>query len=494
MGDFMKKNSIWFNKVDKKNIKQLNKDLDVDVLIIGGGITGISTAYHLKESNLKICLVDQDIIGHGVSGKTTGKLTFLQELIYSKLTDEYSIEIANKYLKSQKDAIKIVEDIINKNNINCDYNRVDSYIFADSIKDMDKIKKEKEILEKIGVSVTELNDLPISLKCYCAIKVGDTAVFHPVKYLYSLKKILIDKGIEIYERTKIIEIKKEKEKYVCFTENNKISAKKVVLACHYPFFIFPFVFPLKGYLERSYVSASKISDYKDISIINVGNNTKSVRYHNDGFNSYFIYLNGSHNLDGKYNVKENFNTLFKDLNNLNLVADYIWTNHDIITNDHLPYIGYLEDNLIIGTGYNTWGMTNGSLAGKIISDLILERENEYINLFDPKRNKPMFNILSIIHDIYSSAKPFVENKLIKNKDFYSENITFETRNGKAVAIYKDDDNKEHIVYNKCPHLKCSLIFNEIEKTWDCSCHGSRFNIDGKCVQGPSNYDISYKEE
>lgn len=490
----MKKSSLWLDGIDKNVCPQLKQDIDVDVLIIGGGMTGISTAYHLKECNLKVCIVDQDLVAHGVSSKTTGKLTFLQELIYSKLSDEYSIEKANKYLNSQKDAINLVHNIIKDNNIECDYREVDSYVFTDKIKDIDKIKREKEILEKLGVEVEELNELPIGIKCYSAIKVGNTAVFHPVKYLLALKQILIQSGIDIYERTKIIEIKKNNGQYICFTKKNKIKAKKVVLACHYPFFIYPFFFPLKGYLERSYVSASKIENSKDVSIINTGKEIKSVRYHSVEDMSYFIYLNGSHNLDTKYNVKENFNNLIKDLDMFKIKPDYVWTNHDIITNDSLPYIGYLEDNLIIGTGYNTWGMTNGSLAGKVISDIILEKENEYISLFNPKRSKPISNIFSIINDIYSSAKPFIENKIIKNKSFYSKNITFETRNGEVVAIYKDSKNKEHIVYNKCPHLKCSLIFNEAEKTWDCPCHGSRFDIDGKCIQGPSSYDISYKEE
>jgi len=490
----MKKNSLWLNKLEKHISKPLRKDIDVDVLIIGGGITGISTAYHLKHSNLNVCLVDQDLVGHGVTGKTTGKLTFLQELIYSTLTDEYSIETANKYLKSQQEAINIVEQIIRENNIECDYIKADSYIFANNIKDMEKIKREKDILDKLGIKAKEVTDIPVSLKCYCGIQVGDTAVFHPIKYLYALKELITNMGIKIYERTKILEIKKENKEFICFTATNKIKAKTVVLACHYPFFIFPFLFPLKGYLERSYVSASKVSDYQDISIISVGNDTKSVRYHSSKDTPYFIYLNGSHNMNSKYNVRTSFEKLHQDLSNLNLKADFIWTNHDIITSDHLPYIGYLEENLIIGTGYNTWGMTNGSLAGKIISDLILNKENEYVDLFDPKRNKPISNVLSVVNNIYSSAKPFIENKIIKNKSFYPSNVKFETRNGTPVAIYIDSNNKEHIVYNKCPHLKCNLIFNEIEKTWDCPCHGSRFDIDGKCIQGPSSYDISYNEK
>jgi len=136
-------------------------------------------------------------------------------------------------------------------------------------------------------------------------------------------------------------------------------------------------------------------------------------------------------------------------------------------------------------------MTNGTLAGKIISDIILNKNNEYINLFNPLRNT---NFLKTIHNIYSSAKPFLENKIYKNKEFYSKNVVFSKRNGKNVGIYIDNNGKEHIVYNLCPHLKCSLIFNEEELTWDCPCHSSRFDIDGNVIKGPSNYNIGYKED
>lgn len=196
----------------------------------------------------------------------------------------------------------------------------------------------------------------------------------------------------------------------------------------------------------------------------------------------------------RYNVKENFKPLLENLKKIKLKPSYIWTNEDIITNDFLPYIGKIDDNLYIGTGYNTWGMTNGSLAGKIISDLILNKENKYKNIFNPRREMPISNIVNITYDLFSSTKPFVENKLVKNKAFYTKNIKFAKRNGKNIAIYIDDHEKKHIVYNTCPHMKCSLIFNEVELTWDCPCHSSRFNLDGKCIKGPSKYDISYKEK
>ena len=162
-----------------------------------------------------------------------------------------------------------------------------------------------------------------------------------------------------------------------------------------------------------------------------------------------------------------------------------------MTNDYLPYIGLVYDNLYISTGYNAWGMTNSHIGAQIISDLIQNKSNKYTKIFNPNR----FNKLNIINfpiSLFSNTKSIVENKIKKNKSWY-KNVYFKKTNGKEVGIYLDASGKKHIVYNKCPHLKCGLIFNEIEKTWDCPCHGSRFDIDGLSIEGPSNYNITYNE-
>jgi len=486
----MKNSSLWLDDIKNYRYKELNEDINVDILIIGGGITGVSTAYHLINSKLKVCLVERNQIGTGVSARTTGKLTYLQDLIYTKITKKYSMDIAKSYLNAQKDAIKLVENIINKNNIECNYRRQKSFLFASDDVEIRKVKHESELLKYMGVKFKE-EKLPLSIRSVYSISVDDTAYFHPVKYIRELAKICSQNEMKIYENTKIVNVEKENDIYVCLTGKNKIIAKKVIFACHYPFFIYPYLFPLKGHLERSYISATLVKDNYNISGINTSKSTKSFRYHSDNNKNYFIYLNGSHNLAFKYNTKENFNDLLIELSEMNLMPKYIWSNKDIITNDYLLYIGVLDDNLLIGTGYNTWGMTNGSIAGKILSDIILSKNNKYQELFDPKRD--VSSICSVTNDIFSSAKPFVENKLIKNKSFYSGNVIFTKKNGKNVAIYIDEENKEHIVYNKCPHLKCSLIFNEVEKTWDCPCHASRFDIDGNVIEGPSCYNITFND-
>ena len=485
---YMKNISIWSDLKQKKICPKLSNDIETDVLIIGGGITGLSTAYHLMNKNLKVCLVERNEIASGVTSKTTGKLTFLQENIYSKLNTYHGKEKSKLYLDSQLEAINIVKDIVSKNKINCDLEEVNSYVFSNN--DLDKLDEEINLLKEFNISFKESKILPNKEKVNEVIAVSNTYVFHPLKYLYTLKDICLKNNIDIYEYTNILSITKEDNQYICKTKDNIIKCEYVVLALHYPYFLIPFFMPLKTYIEKSYIEAYKVDKNLKFSAININKPTISTRYHSDNKNIYEIYLTNSHNTCVNDNDKHNFISLMR---NKCKNPDYLWSNKDIMTNDLLPFIGALDDDkkLLIGTGYNTWGMTNGSLAGKILSDIILRKRNKYINLFNPRRRINSLKILNFPLILGSNAYSFIKTKVSKNKTWYPNNVKFEKRNGKDVAIYIDDEKKEHIVYNKCPHLKCGLLFNEIEKTWDCPCHGSRFDIDGNTIEGPSNYDIRF---
>lgn len=485
----MKNNSIWLDIKKEKEYEFLNEDISVDVLIIGGGMTGISTLYHLRNSGLKICLVEKNRICEGVTSRTTGKLTYLQEDIYSKLKGLHSEKVSKLYLESQKEAIKLVKDIIIKNDIACDLEEADSYVFTDS--GNADLEKEIELLNEWKEPIKLSNVLPNGVDVGSCYYGSGTYVFHPIKYLYRLSDICSVAGHKIYENTKIVDINKEDDIYVCHGDNYSIRAKYVVMALHYPYFLFPFLMPFKAYLEKSYVEAFKVIKNYKFSAINIDKETVSTRFHQGDGAIYQLYLTNSHNFCNKNNEEKNFYELMDEKD---ITPEYVWSNKDIMTSDMLPFIGRInDDNLLIGTGYNTWGMTNGSLAGKILADIIMGRDNKYIELFKPNRGLNLGELVNFPVALWSTVSAFVKSKLTKNKSWYSDRVRFENRNGKEIGIYVDDEGVEHIVYNKCPHLKCSLIFNEIEKTWDCPCHGSRFSIDGKSIEGPSNYDITYKE-
>ena len=481
--------SVWNKKEEKRKINELNKNIETDILIIGAGITGMTTAYFLKEKN--ICVVDANRIGQGATLNTTAKINYFQERIYTKISNIRNNGISTRYLKAQLEAIQRVKEIIESNNIDCDFKQVPSYVFANTLSEVEPLKKEVEFLRKQKIDVKE-RKLPSKITQYSSYCVDDTYIFNPIKYLNGIYNILKENNVNIFENSKILKIEKLDDYYICHGEKYNIKAKKVVIATHYPYFILPLLLPLKSHIEKSYIVVSRVKEDGKFTCISSGSPTYSCRFYKDKDNIYQISLAESHNTSVKQNdsyhfkrVKEIFGLKDKDI-----VMTY--SNVDIMTPDHMAYIGRLKDELYIGVGYNTWGMTNGVLASSIISDMILNKKNEYVEIFNPNRIN-LSNIISLPSIILSQTKSFFGPKINKNKSWYSDRIKFINKNGKSLAIYKDENGFKHVIHNKCPHFGCSLIFNEEEKTWDCPCHSSRFDIDGKCNKEPSNYDISYKE-
>ena len=468
----MKNISIWKESVGK-SYPSLNSNKEVDVLIIGGGITGVNTLYRLKDLNLKVILVEQNKIGLSTSGNNTGKLSFLQNDLIDKIRNKCGDDKASLYLKSQIEAIDEIKGIIKKENISCDLEETHSYLYTNVDEEISILNNLKSFLEKNDIKVSDTyNDLVVSKYM---IKVDHTYMFNPVKYIYGLLE-KIGKGI--YEDTSIKKIIKTDDFYICKTDKYEIKTKWVVLATHYPYFIIPYLFPLKSYLEKSYLAAFPYKS-KKISLISYSNPFISFRTYKDNL----IYLSNSHDIGTKVNDKKNYEELIKKVNDLHRKPKYLWSNIDVMTNDGLPYIGKIKDKMLIATGYNTWGLLSSLISADIIKDIILDKENKYISLFDPYRNS---NFIDRLGNIGKSLMGIINGIRYK-----SDKISYKKIDGKKVLLYSDKiKNKNYIVLKKCPHMGCNLIFNEVEKTWDCPCHGSRYSLDGKVIYSPSNKSIN----
>ena len=474
----MKNKSIWIDNsnITKEDIKRENfNQIDTDVLIIGGGLTGLNTAYFLRNINKKIVIIDKSKIGMGVSSKTTAKITYLQQDVYRKLTSLHNREVAQKYYQSQKDAIKLIKKIVKDNNIDCDLEKVDSVLFAMEEKNVSKLKKEEEILSSYGEKIEKYHDEFVKY----GFLVGDTYVFNPLKYMKSLRDIISDK-VDIYEDTMAFDIEYMNNKYVVHTDNGIINSSTIVLACHYPFFVIPNLFPFKTYIEREYVNSIKVDTPKNKTLINIDDDLYSLRYYSD----YLIFGSNSHRLTNKIdyfsnyqNSRDNFTRYF------NKRPKYSWMNQDIISNDLLPFIGKIKDNFYISSAYNTWGMTNSVIGARIVADLILDRDNIYVDLFNPKRINFSLIINSLM-GIFHYLKAYVEGVFHKSNPYYVK------VDGIIYGVYIDKEGKRHKVKLICPHMKCPLVFNREENTWDCPCHGSRFDIDGNVIETPSVKKIS----
>lgn len=491
--------SLWQKDNNLKNMESIDKNITTDILIVGAGITGVSIAYNLINSKNKVVLIEQGTCCNGVTSKSTGKLTYLQDLVYSKINKMYGFDFARLYYESQKDAIKMVKKIVKDNNIDCDLKKCEAITFTSDKNEIKKFQDEKNILDKFGVNYSSSSKNIDGTKIKEIISVKNTYVFNPVKYVKSLIKLIKNSNnIIIYENSMAKAVRKEEDYFITKVNNFEIKSKKIVFACNYPFFILPGLIPLKTYLEKSYITATKVDKTFDISGINSNYPTISFRFHEEKDSKYFIYLSNSSKICDKLNYNKNYDTCIKEAKKIIGKSPYYkWTNMDVMTNDHIPLIGRVsndEANAFIATGYNTWGMTNGVIAGKVIYDLLTNKKNKYINLFDPSRDINFKKILNFMSNtLFSNIKAYGLNLIKKNPSWYKEKAMVTKLNGKRVGIYYDKDGNSHVVSNICPHFKCFLTFNETDKTWDCPCHGSRFDIDGNVVKGPSVNDIKIDE-
>ena len=448
----MENNPIWKSNNIKFNDKLTNTN--VDILIIGGGITGVTSAYFLSKLNKKVLLIDKDNICNDTTYKSTAKISFIQKDIYQKLESTYNFNTSKLYFESQKSAINTLIDIIDKEKIDCELEKVNSYLFTNDECNIKKLDKEKNLLEKLGVKCFVEDHLPIPYEVKKCFYVEDNYTFNPKKYVENLAKKISNK-IDIVINTTAYNIEKKDNLFSISTNKGIIKSKKVIVATHYPFFIFPNIIPIRNYISREYVNTCKYKIDKQFTAINIDKSTESIRFYNDNI----IYVSNNHRLTNKINYQKNYEesrNKFKSKFKKN--PEYSWMNQDMITNDYLPIIGYSRNNdknLMIACGYNAWGMTNGVIASLILADLINEKENIYYNLFRPDRISTIGIINSLI-DGLSYSKAYIQT-------------IFNT--------------------HKCPHMKCGLVFNNEEKTWDCPCHGSRFDINGKLITGPSKENI-----
>lgn len=492
------KKSLWQKDNNLNELKSVEENLKTDILIIGAGITGISTAYNLIKSDYKIILIDRGKCFNGATAKSTGKITYMQDLKYQEICNVYDYETAKLYYQSQKEAIKILQKNIKENNIDCNFEKNESVTFTTNIKDINKFHIEERLLDSFGVKYSN-NSKHVDNEVKYLISVKDAYVFNPVKYLKGLlRRIKKSINIEVYENSVATEIKKENNYYIVCVNSKEIRASKIVIACNYPFFTIPGLIPLRTYLERSYITVTKIDYDKKVNGITNTYPYQSFRFYNDKGSKYLIYLSNSSSISDNINYLKNYNeNIMISKKITNKPYSYKWTNMDVMTNDFLPLIGAISDvhkDIFIATGYNTWGMTNATIASKLLFDLIRNKKNKYQKLFSLDRKINVKIIKNFfINTFRSNIKAYVLNMIIKNPSWYKNKAYVTRMNNKRVGVYCDENGNEHIVSNICPHLKCFLTFNEVDKTWDCPCHGSRFDTNGNVINGPSKYDIKIDE-
>lgn len=427
--------SLWESTTQWPSFTPLPESTTTDVLIIGGGLTGLLCAHMLKKVGIHCIVVEVDKICSGITKNTTAKITLGHGLIYDRLYRRSGEEAARLYLKAQLQACQTYEQLCQ--DIPCDYEKQDNFVY--SLASRRKVESEVATLNRLGVPAEFYSWLPLPLPVMGAVCLRDQAQFHPLKFVYSLAK-----DLPIYEDTKVLELMPGK----AITNRGEIRCNKMIVATHFPMLNKHGSYFLKLYQHRSYVLALEGAPNLKGMYVDEADDGLSFRSYGNT-----LLLGGGGHRTGKPGGGWQ---VLKDFAKVNFPRSRIlgrWATQDCMSLDRIPYIGQYSKrtpDLFVATGFNKWGMSNSMVAAMILTDLVQGREHPCSAFFSPSR--------SILHP-----------QLAVN--------AFESFVGLVTPTTP-----------RCPHLGCALTYNKEEHSWDCPCHGSRFTESGELIDNPATDD------
>jgi len=451
--------SYWQKTSRKKQEQTIDKDISTNIVIIGGGLAGVSLAYQLKDSHYRVIVLEKDTIGGHTSGHTTAKLTVLHGLIYQQITKHYDIHQAYLYYRSNEKALQEIQNIIKRERISCDLQKNNSFIYTDDPQYVKDIQEEKEIFQSLRVQTIEDNQHLASLG------LEQQAVFHPLKYLFALTRRCQKAGVEFYEHSQVVHIERKDNSYMLKVNNHYIECQYLVHATRYPF-IKKGMYFMKLFQQREFV------DYIE---------------EQKGQDSY-LCVDSPHS--------------YRPLNNQDALKIHReasdWYAQDSIPLRGIPYIGRINSysNEFIIYGFQKWGMTLSQVAATLISDLILERDNSYEDLYACQ----YFSVSSAkqyTHRIMHNIKRGYWSQRFHTKSIQSLDVkegAIVKVDGHLRAVYKDAQENLHYFSPYCPHLKCIIHFDKKSQTWVCPCHQSVYDAYGRLIEGPSLFSLNVVEK
>lgn len=496
--------SYWIDSTPETNFPTLSKDLIVDVAIVGGGIAGLTTAMLLKKAGKTVAVIDARKIAEGVSGHTTAKVTSLHQLIYADLLQNLGIDKARIYAESNQAALERVANFVTEENIDCDFSRRSAYTFAQSAHGLIKIQEEVTAALELGLPANFVQETPLPFPVTGAVRFDNQAQFHPRKYLLHLAQCIQGDGSHVFEDTRVSNVESAKTYCQVMTDRSVITAQEVVITTHLPI-LDSGLFFAKTYPQRSYIVGARIDPDRapEGMFIGSGEEYFSIRTTPDrdspDENAVLLLVGGGGhkvgevtNTEGQYQKVEDFARSHFGIDTF----DYRWSTQDMVSFDKLPYIGNLTPatpNIYVATGFSLWGMTNGTLSGMLLSEMILGITNPWADLYDATRITPFVTSEGIkqtisvgMHWVGDRFKGLGMSELAQVEKGEGQLVTID---GEKIAAYRDEQGAIHTVSAVCPHLGCILAWNNAEKSWDCPCHGSRFGCDGGLLHGPAVTDL-----
>ncbi|MCS3797431.1 FAD-dependent oxidoreductase [Niastella sp. OAS944] len=477
---------------------QIDISKNYDVVIAGGGITGISTALQLQQAGLRCIVLEAHSLCFGTTGGTTAHLNTLLDTPYNTIAGNFGKEGASLVAQAVRESLNTVKANIERYQIDCNYEEATAYLFSQDEDQTKELESIREATVEAGVATAYTSTIPVPIPFEKALEIKNQAKFHPTRYVMALAKAFEEAGGTIIENCRVTATDNA-DPLVIKTNQGDIQTSWLIYATHIP----PGVnlVHLRCAPYRSYAMAVRLADE---------NYPAGLAY--DMYDPYHYYrtqlIDGTPYLiaggeDHKTAHEENTNTPFAKLEshirkffNVKEITNR-WSSQYFEPADGLPYIGHMPGKpgkILVATGYGGNGITYSHVAARLLSSIVLNIESPYIKLFDPNRIKPIAGFTNFVKENVDVAKQLITGFFSKEKIHELADIApgegkIVKHDGHTLALYKDEAGQVHAINPRCPHLKCTVSWNLTEKTWDCPCHGARYNANGEVLTGPADMDL-----
>ncbi|PYZ93356.1 FAD-dependent oxidoreductase [Salipaludibacillus keqinensis] len=491
--------SLWLSHEENHTFPKLQEDIEVDVAIIGAGVTGITSAYLLSQQGLSVALIEGDQILNGTTGYTTAKVTSQHGAIYHKLIQSVGEENAWLYYEANEDALAFIKETAVKEKIEADLQTENAFIYTANGQQLNILEKEAKAYQKLRIDgIMATGDVGLPFEVDQALLLQNQAQFHPVKFFKGLLPSILKNGGMVFEGTRVQSVKGTKQPTALTTEGYTIKSNHCIVSSHFPFNDLSGLYFSRLHVERSYCLAIKPrADVPKGMSLSIDPGGTSLREAKSPNGEPLLLIGGGGHTAGK-NEGSNFSS-YESLKQFGEKwfgiesIPYRWSSQDLKTLDFVPYIGQNvagEERILVATGYGKWGMTNGVAAALLLKDKIIGNDNPYHDLYDPMRSKiKKTDLFHFAKENVDTAKEFIKGKVHTSRkslqDLNRNEGAVIEHEGKQVGAYKDEDGSSHLVSLNCTHMGCDVEWNDAEISWDCPCHGSRFSHTGKVIEGPA---------
>lgn len=470
--------SIWSEDTQIPERQPLDGDIRADVCVIGAGMAGVLTARMLKARGVDVVVLEANRIGSGQTKNTTAKITSQHNLIYARLIDAFGADKARQYADANQTALRRFKQIIGDKRIDCHYEEKPAYVYATD--DARRIEQEVKAAQALGIDAefTDKTRLPFPVKG--AVKFPRQAQFNPLEFLRGAAE-----DLTIYEQTMV----KSLDNRRVTTDRGGVAAKSIVMCAHFPFINVPGFYFARMYQQRSYVVALENAAQMDGMYIDADESGFSFRNYEN-----YLLLGGAGHRSGENLTGDRYETLRGAARQWfpNSAEKARWSAQDCMTLDGVPYIGQFAattPNVYVATGFQKWGMSTSMAAAELIADAIVGKKNPYAEVFSPQR----FHLSASAETLLENGKESVKalsRSLFQLPDTLLQELPaghggVVEYEGEKLGVYKDESGRTFVVSVKCPHLGCQLEWNPDEKSWDCPCHGSRFDYEGNLLNNPA---------